>query len=253
MGGGGRSAARPAGRRAQSRLPERPFRGPARAGGALPASPHDGRAAQRAGASLPRRGAVGGRRLRRDGGPLLGDEETVPPRCGAPPAGRGGGGPRGRRPEPDGDPRLRDRGAVEGPACPRRGGGARRGPFAAAQRGEGARGAPGGGRRPRVVGERGARLDGVRPRASAGGGCGRRADRRNRRAAPLRPRGDAGPLPGARIPRGPGDRGSRAAGARRGTAERDPPPQAEVRQGGSRAPFPPRSRFGRSARRWQGR
>ncbi len=72
-------------------------------------------------------------------------------------------------------------------------------------------------------------------------GRGRPADRGNRRAAPLRPRGDAGPLPGARIRRGPGDGGSRAPRARRGAAERDPPPQAEVRQGGPRAPLPPRS------------
>ena len=187
------------GRRAEPRLPERAARGPARAGGALPASPHDGRAAQRPGASLPRRGAVGRRRLRRRGGALLGDAETVSPRGGAAPAGRGGGGPRGRRPEPDGDPRLRDRGAVEGGAHPRRGGGARRGSFAAAQRGEGARGAPGGGRRDRVVGERRARLDGVRPRAPAGGGRGRPADRGNA------PSGSAPPARRCRISPGSSD------------------------------------------------
>ena len=47
-------------------------------------------------------------------------------------------------------------------------------------------------------------IDGVRPRAPAGGGRGRPAARRNRRTAPLRPRGGAGSLPGARIRSRPG-------------------------------------------------
>jgi len=252
VGGGGRASPRPAGRRAQSRLPERSSRGPARAGGLSPLlltmvgqhSVPELLSAPRALSAVDE--------LRRRGSALLRDAETVIAALRRFAAGRGGGGPRGRAPGAGRRPSTSRSGAVEGGPHPRRGGGARRDLSLlrnAAKVREALQAADDALRRRRTRRSHRwrspSRACGRRPRSTRGSW--------NRRAAPLRPRGGAGSLPGARIPRGQCDRGSRAAGARRGAAERDPRLKPEVWQGGSRAPFPPPISCGRSGRRWPGR